>query len=224
MRRRRLDRESIEVLAGDPELLAIAEAVRSTQSTARPPSGRPRFLAAATAATAVALILLAAAYVFGHTNDDGLLPRARASAGPTDSVLRAAFAIGAPAATVRIVIEPAAGSSSVTLTRPGKPPEQARLEVDESRLVVTGPLPQGVPAALVAFAASYRAALVAGLAHGTRAPDGSTLRWLEVTPTRAASYEVAVDPYTGAPRIVRAAGVTYRLLSYADSADARPHG
>jgi hypothetical protein len=219
--RHRLDRESVEALAGDPELLAIAEAVRSTQGAPHPPSRHPRFLAVA---TAVALILLAAVYVVGHTDEDGLLPRARASAGPADTVLRVAFAIDTPPATVRILIGSAAGSSSLTLTRPGEPPERARLHVDESGRVVTRRLPQGVPAVIVAFAASYRAALVSGRAHETRAPDGSGLRWLQVTPARGASYEVAVDPYAGAPRIVRAGGTSYRVLSYADAADARLHG
>ena len=220
---RRLDAETLDVLRDEPELLAIAEAVRATQGSRHHVLRSPR--AALSVATAATAALGAAAILWlGSSGSEGLLPRAQAAAGPSDAVLRMTFALSESHASLRIVMNPVANTAAVTVIHRGRVQNHASLDLaaDDASSPERVPFPVGRE--LIVVAATYREALRDGRAISATRPAGSKLSWLLVRVAPGFRYRVAIDPYTGAMRSVVIRSRAYRVLAYEDSAGARFNG
>lgn len=204
-RRSRLDDEVLELLADEPELLAIADAVAETQ---RP---RRRVRPAGIVASAVVLAtVVALAFAFW--------PNGR-SDGISDST--AVAAIGGRAQVVAARLDVAGALLTLRYDRAhrqlavvggGKPP----LQVSDRRLP---PASSSLPASLsgrfgsaVALAVSlvveYPELVRSDKAEPIATPRGadSTLRWVRYRSSLGYPVDVGLSPVTLAPQVVRRSG------------------
>jgi hypothetical protein len=196
------DREVLELLLDEPELLAIADAVAATHAR---PARRPR-LARLLGLAAALVVALAVLHVAPRRPDDGGV------------VARALAAIGS-APVVHAVLEARHPyDSAVEIASGRRVPIAIRIEYwfDEERGELRTIVRRGgvvtddrrgaaaeLDPALAAFVTGYRRALAAGRAR-TVARD-ARVTWLEL-PTSAGFERVAVDRETFRPVAIRAVG------------------
>ncbi len=194
-RRLELPTDVVELLADDPELLAVADAIRATQPPRQRRARRLQLAAAAAIAVAVSVTV-------------GLIVSAPAK-GNRDLRRAAAAVSGAPiirvVAATRIVGVDASGTprrtrlriSGLYDQRGGRPRSVVHLSgVEKLRLPK---LPE-VETAIAQFATHYRRTLAAGDAKVTRKTP--SLVWLEMT-IGARRYQVALDRESYRPLLIR---------------------
>jgi hypothetical protein len=212
------DEELVELLAAEPELLAVADAIAATQPHELRLAWLSRVGIAAVGAAAIVGLLVAAPWHNSHT--PSLVDRALAAVG-TGPVIHA-------------VIETQTGMTSVGLATGDERPVVARMELwfdqdrriehtlsridgqlqDESLQTATaetsrrGTVP-GAPApvldpALAKSIDGYREALANGEAKVLRddSINGRAVTWLQLAPTNWGDERVAIDKLSSEPRRV----------------------
>jgi hypothetical protein len=200
-----VDREVVELLRDDPDLLAIADAIVATQPASGRRRGRSRLLVAA-AVVIVAVVLAVVAPWGGHGN--GLVERALAAVG-RGPVLHAVIESTVPNGTI------------VDLSTGAERPVPQRLEywydADRQLLRAVTSVNGGVVAdalvpprsaqldpALTAFLGRYRAALKSGQAHeaGRGTFHGRSVIWLRFD-YRLFGERVGIDSHTYRPVVIQ---------------------
>jgi hypothetical protein len=208
-----LDREVFELLDERPDLLAVADAVVSTQAAAAPPASRalPQLLAlpAVAAAAAVILVLLAAPWHGGNSSvDSGIF-------------FERALAVIGEAPVIHVIFEDSSSEVVVDVATGAERPRVHRKEVwydgehnvmrvrastDGSvatEYLVHGPGWTTADPAFAGFTTQYRDALADGRARivGDAEVDGRAAKVIEFERPndRAAVEQVAVDAETFHP-------------------------
>lgn len=221
-RNRPLDNDEVLwLLAEEPELLAVADAVASTQRPSRRPHPRrPLVVAAVIAIVAAALFLVAP-----WQGERGLLERANAALGvfpvvhlvletesPDNALVEIATGRAHPqTTTIELWYDEDRDLLRVSVRRGGVSVGEI-LETPDRAVSSAGPVEQDVGVtlepAIVALAADYREALAAGIARplGDGVLAGAPVRWLEI-PTRFGTTDhVALDRETLLPVVLRSPG------------------
>jgi len=204
-----LDREVVELLRDDPELLAIADAVVATQPPTRASYARRLHAVAAVAGAGIALAVVAP----WHGHGDGLVGRALAAMG-RGPVLHAVIESHVPNETI------------VTLSSGHERPVPQTLEYwyDADRgslraisstnggVVVDALVPRNgtgprLDPALTAFVSRYREALKSGEAReaGRGTFDGRSVIWLRFA-YRLFGERVGIDARTYRPVVIEPLG------------------
>jgi hypothetical protein len=215
-----VDLEVVELLADEPRLLAIADAVTATQPRRRARSRLPELAALVVVVLGVSAAVLAA------------LPRGGASG----SVLPQALAVVGTGAVVHARIEARLPGTSVVDLATGRATQQAasieywydeqrgrlRTEVRRGEVLVDesverqGAGESGLDPALAAFVTGYRDALRNGGARraGNGTVEGRAVVWL-----RVGSERVAIDARTYAPfLLVPPDGLPWRVVEIESTA------
>jgi len=216
MTRRRLDAETLELLHDEPELLAIAEAVRATQT---PPAKRRHRHAAPALILSLAVVASLAIARLTFSGSDHLLPTVRAAAGSPAGLLQTTLVPATAGPTLRIEFDPRTRLARVTSQRKGVPP----LHFD---VPIRSPQVRGsrLPLLADAFVASYRQAVETGSVVSAPGPPGSGLRWVRVQPHGGRPYLVGLDSVSGAPRRLGQGSNGFRITLYFSAAAARQNG
>jgi hypothetical protein len=209
------EQDLVELLADEPELLALADAIAQTQMPSRLRSRLPRVAAAVAVTAATAALLVAAPW--GGGGEPSLVAKALAAVGEGP--------------VIHAVIESETGLTSVDIASGRETPVAGTLEIwfDEQRHVehtlrridgrladdilqtpngtvsVAGVNPQIPPPildpALAKYVDGYRDALASGEAKpaGVGTIDGRPVSWLELTPPGGGTERVAIDKDTSEP-------------------------
>jgi hypothetical protein len=210
------DYEVVDLLADEPELLAIADAVAATQSPMRRPSRWPRLAAFA---AVVAVVLAAVAFMPQRGGDRPLLANALAAIG-SRPVIHARIEARSPETHVVALATGRAAPQTISLEYWFDEP-RARLAtvvrrggvvIDRFLATRSGIVSRGGPVrtagpgapaldpALAGFVTRYREALDSGAARvvGRGKVDGRAVSWLQLG-AGATRERVAVDEETSTP-------------------------
>jgi hypothetical protein len=226
-----VDVEVLELLADEPELLAIADAMAATYPRRRR-RRLPRLLALASALALVAVFVSLAPWQGGRA---ALVERALAAVG-TGPVFHVVIEADDPQASVvdlatghempvRIEIErwydEERGLLRTVTRRDGSPVDEL-LETPRGGTMRSGPLRvmpgargASLSPALEGFVTGYRVALESGRARetGGTTVDGREAVWLEF-PTLYGAERVAVESDTGRPLVIQTLGPEGRLSPF----------
>jgi hypothetical protein len=209
------DDELVELLATEPELLAVADAIAETQQRGLPQTWLSRAGIAAVAAAAIVGLLVSAPWQ--HRHAPSLVDRALAAVG-TGPIIHAVIETETGMTSVDLATEeerPVAATMELwfdqdrriehTLSRIDGQLQDDRLVSPTGETALSGTIPGGpapvLDPALGKSVDGYREALANGDAKvfGDGSVNGRAVTWLQLAPTSWGNERVAIDKLTSEP-------------------------